>query len=204
MIELAHKVIRQQIRKYRAAYKSPEEIDNALYRGLIDFYTDLFKAPSKSQRLSRYISEQACNISGSNKFALEADFYKPIGVISIVGSDQYEGDILAENEWLDRKNSLIIPPTTTKPIARVIGSDVEIYPSDPGNYKLVYYRIPVKPVYAFTVDGNGRDITYTSSGSVDLDIDASAFDDVVVRALGYLGVSLNDQGVLVERQLNGN
>jgi hypothetical protein len=204
MIELAHKVIREQIRKYRAAYKSPEEIDNALYRGLIDFYNDLFKSKQNSQQLSRYLKEQVCNISGTNIFDLEADFHKPVNVISVVGGFPYEGDILSETEWLDRIKSLIIPPTLQNPIARIIGDKVEFYPSDAGNFKLVYYRAPEKPVFAYTVDVNGRDITYNPVGSVDLDINEPAFDDVVVRAIGYLGISLSDQGLLVERQLNGN
>jgi hypothetical protein len=204
MIELAHKVIREQIRKYRAAYKSPAEIDNALYRGLIDFYNDLFKSKQNSQQLTRYLKEQECNISGSNSFVLNSDFSKPANIYSVVSGQKYEGDLLSENEWLDRIQSLIIFPDLQNPIARIVGGSIEFYPEDAGNFTLVYYRSPLKPAFNFTIAGNGRDITYNPVGSVQLDINEPAFDDVIVRALGYLGVSLNDQGLLVERQLNGN
>jgi hypothetical protein len=204
MIELAHKVVREQIRKYRAAYKSPAEIDNALYRGLIDFYNDLFKSKQNSQHLTRYLKQQVCNISSANSFTLNSDFSRPVNIYSTVSGQRHEGDILSENDWLDRVQSSIIFPDLQNPIARIIGTNIEFYPSNAGNFTLVYYRAPLKPVFNFTVAGNGRDITYNPTGSVQLDINEPAFDDVVVRSLGYLGVSLNDQGLLVERQLNGN
>lgn len=203
MIDLVHKIIREQIRKYRAAYKTPEEIDNALYRGLIDFYNGLFKSKQNSQQLTRYLVEQTCNISSTNVFPLSSNFNRPVGIISTVSGQQYEGDVLSENEWLDRKNSFIVPPTLQFPIARIVGSNVEFYPSDAGNYKLVYYRSPVQPKFSYTISNN-RDIIYTSVGSVDVDVNQPALNDVIVRAIGYLGVSLNDQGLLVERQLNGS
>lgn len=203
MIDLAHNIIREQIRKYRAAYKTPEEIDNALYRGLIDFYNGLFKSQQNSQQVSRYLKEQTCNVTSTNVFALNSDFNRPVTINSTVSGQIYEGEILAENEWLDRKNSFILAPTLQQPIARIVGTNIEFYPADAGNYKLVYYRSPVQPKYNYTVAVNGRDITYNPSGSVDVDVNPSALNDVIVRALGYLGVSLNDQGLIVERQLNG-
>lgn len=203
MIDLTHKIVREQIRKYRAAYKTPEEIDNALYRGLIDFYNGLFKSKQNSQQLSRYVTEQTCNITTSNVFTLNSDFNKPISITSTVSGQVYEGEILSENEWLDRKNSFILPPTSQQPIARIKGTSIEFYPSDSGNYKLVYYRSPVQPKFNYTVAANGRDVTYNATNSVNVDVNPSALNDVIVRALGYLGVSLNDQGLIVERQLNG-
>lgn len=203
MIDLAHNIIREQIRKYRAAYKTPEEIDNALYRGLIDFYNSLFKSKQNSQQVSRYLTEQVCNITSTNVFALNSNFNRPVRITSTVGSNVYEGEILAENEWLDRRNSFILAPTLQQPIARIIGTNIEFYPSDSGNYRLVYYRSPLQPKFNYTVAVNGRDVVYNPTGSVNVDVNPSALNDVIVRALGYLGVSLNDQGLIVERQLNG-
>ena len=203
MIDLAHKIIREQIRKYRAAYKTPEEIDNALYRGLIDFYNELFRSKQNSQQVSRYLTEQVCNITSTNVFALNSNFNRPVRITSTVGTNVHEGEILAENEWLDRRNSFILAPTLQQPIARIIGTNIEFYPGDSGNYRLVYYRSPTQPKFNYAVAANGRDITYNATGSVNVDVNQSALNDVIVRAIAYLGISLNDQGLLVERQLNG-
>lgn len=202
MIDLAHKIIREQIRKYRAAYKTPEEIDNALYRGLIDFYNGLFRSKQNSQQVSRYLTEQVCNITSTNVFPLNPDFNRPVRITSTVGTSVFEGEVLAENEWLDRRNSFILAPTNQQPIARIIGSNIEFYPGDSGNYRLVYYRSPLQPKFNYTVSG-GRDVVYNPTGSVNVDVNPSALNDVIVRAVAYLGISLNDQGLLAERQLNG-
>jgi len=204
MVQLAHTIIREQIRKYKAGYKSPAEIDNALYRGLLDFYNSLFLSGSDSQPLSWYLTELACNISGSNSFDLPANYGRPAAIYSTVSSVRKEGDILSENEYLDRSESLIIPPTLSRPIARIIGKKIEFYPSDAGNYTLSYYRVPIKPIFNYTVAINGRDISYNPTGSVDVDVNNSSLNNVIVIAMGYLGVSLRDESLLLEKQLNGN
>lgn len=203
MIELAHEIIKEQIRKYSGGYKSPGEIDNALYRGLMDFYNGLFFPKINSQELSRYLKEQVCNISTSNVFSLNPDFNKPSIIKSVVGANIYEGDILEEREYLDRLNSSILTPDLEHPIARIKGNEIEFFPSDEGNFILSYYRSPVEPVFAYTVSG-GRNITYNPIGSVDLDINPNSLNGVVSGALGYLGISLKEEGLLLEKQLSGN
>jgi len=203
VVELAHKIIREQIRKYSGGYKSPEEIDNALYRGLMDFYNSLFFPKINSQELSRYLKEQVCNISSSNIFSINPDFNKPVIIKSVVGANTYEGDILEEREYLDRVNSVILTPDLEHPIARIKGNEIEFHPSDAGNFIFSYYRSPIAPVYAYTTPG-GRNIVYNPVGSVDLDVNPNSLNGVVVGALGYLGISLKEEGLLLEKQVSGN
>jgi len=203
MIELAHEIIREQIRKFSGGYKSPGEIDNALYRSLMDFYNGLFFPKINSQELSWYLKEQACNITVTNSFATNADFNKPVIIKSVVGSDVYEGPILEEREYLDRINSVILAPSLEYPIARIIGENIEFYPSDAGNFILSYYRSPIAPVYAYTTPG-GRDIVYNPIGSVDIDVNQNSLNGVIVGALGYLGISLKEESLLLEKQVSGN
>lgn len=203
MINLAHKMIREQIRKYSGGYKSPEEIDNALYRALMDFYNSLFFPKINSQELSRYLKEQVCNISSSNTFLINADFNKPVIIKSVIGAKTHEGDILEEREYLDRLNSYILTPDLEHPIARIVGNNIEFHPSDAGNFIFSYYRSPIAPVFNYTVSG-GRNITYNPIGSVDLDINPNSLNGVIVGALGYLGISLKEEGLLLEKQVSGN
>lgn len=203
MIELVHSIIREQIRKYSGGYKSPGEIDNALYRALMDFYNSLFFPKINSQELSFYLKEQVCNISTTNIFAMNADFNKPVIIKSVVGANTYEGDILEEREYLDRINSVILTPNLEHPIARIIGGNIEFHPSDAGNFIFSYYRSPVKPIFNYTITG-GRTIVFEPAGSVNLDVNQNSINGVIIGALGYLGISLKEEGLLLEKQVSGN
>lgn len=204
MIEIAHSIIREQIRKFNGGYKSPEEIDNALYRSEIDLYNSFFYPLINKEEASFYLKEQSCNISSSNVFDLNADYSRYAIIKSLVGSNIYEGPVLEENEYLDRVNSLILAPDLENPIARIVGKKIEFYPSDAGNFVLSYYRSPSVPKYGYNVAGNGRDITYDAGTSTDLDIRESSLNTVIVRALGYLGISLEKESLLIEKQVSGN
>lgn len=63
-------------------------------------------------------------------------------------------------------------------------------------------RRPKKGVYAFT-PSNGN-FTYTSTGSVDIDIDERYFSDITTRALMYLGISLKDADVASTEAMKDN
>lgn len=203
MIDLVHSMVREQIRKYSGGYKSPGEIDNALYRALMDFYNSLFFPKINSQELSRYLKEQVCNISSSNAFSLNPDFSKPSIIKSVVGANIYEGDVLEEREYLDRLNSSILTPDLEHPIARIKENEIEFFPSDAGNFILSYYRSPVKPIFNYTITG-GRNIVYDPAGSVDLDVNPNSINNVITGALGYLGISLKEESLLLEKQVSGN
>lgn len=203
MIELAHKIIREQIAKFNGGYKSPEEIDNAIYRSILDFYNLLFAPKINSQELSRYVKEQVCNISGSNQFSLNPDYSRHIIIKSNYEGGVHEGEILEEREYLDRINSVILEPDLKHPIARIKGAIIEFYPNDAGNYILSYYRSPIKPKFNYTISG-GRNINFTPSGSIELDINQNSLNNVLVGALGYLGVSLEKESLLLEKQVSGN
>ena len=47
--------------------------------------------------------------------------------------NRYEGQILDDREFVDRKNSVIIAPTPEKPIARIVGNQIEICPVPTGS-----------------------------------------------------------------------
>lgn len=56
----------------------------------------------------------------------------------------YEGIILPSDEFLDRKNSVIMPPSTDQPIGRIYGNKIEVYPRPTGgdtyNFALHYKK----------------------------------------------------------------
>ena len=196
LIQEAHDIIRDQIRKFKGAYQTPAQIDRALYRGLMDYFSSLLKSTDNVQKLNRYLKTVAHNTTGT--FTLPADFQREVQIFSLYTGKEYEGDILSEQEFSDRRNSEIIPPDYTRPIARIRGSQIEYLPAD-GNYVLSYYREIIKPVYAYDV--SVRDFVFDPDSSVELDVDASALNRVLVNTLPYLGIALNEESLLMEKQI---
>ena len=196
LIQEAHNIVRDQIRKFKGAYQTPQQIDRALYRGLMDYYTSLFKTTDNVQKLNRYLKTAAHNTTGI--FTLPTDFQREVQIFSLYTGKEYEGDILTEQEFSDRRNSLIIAPDYMRPIARIRGGQIEYLPAD-GNYILSYYREVIKPVFAYDVVV--RDIIFKEEGSVELDVDASALNRVLINTMPYLGISLNEESLLMEKQI---
>jgi hypothetical protein len=194
IIELAHSIVRDQIRKSGGGYKSPAQIDTALYRGLLDFLNGITTRPS------RYLKEQPYNISGTNSFDLPEDFSRHANIFSLVDGQKYEGDVLDEMQFADRINSFILAPDLQNPVARIIGGKIEFYPDDAGNFILSYYRTPIKPVFGFDLV-NGRNMVFDQETSTELDIDETDMNHIIARALFYVGISLKEESLLTE---NGN
>ncbi len=83
----------------------------------------------------------------------------------------YEGQILEDREFIDRKNSVIIPATVTNPIARIHDNQIQFYPvpTGPNTYSFTLPYIKFNPVARYSVDGN--DLTFEfKPTSYDLDI----------------------------------
>jgi hypothetical protein len=198
MIENAHKIIRDTIRKTLGSYVDPEQIDRALNRGLNDYVSGLLQqgVNAKPLPLTRYVKA----VSVTNQ--IPEDFLKEITIISVADNTRYEGEILTEQEFYDRKNSVLVGPETEHPIARLYsdneGQKIEVLPAG-GNYLLSYYRTPIECKFAYTTPDNRR-IVYDADNSVDIDCNVLALSDVISRALLYLGISLEAQNLVMEEK----
>lgn len=103
-------------------------------------------------------------------------------------------DIVPEAEWLDRINDPIAVPDATHPIM-AIRSDISVIPTSLTSVYLYYLRRPVDMSFAYSQDGDGN-ITQNVGSSVNCDWPPSCHVDIILRACGYLGVSLNEDMLL--------
>lgn len=197
LIEEAHEIIRDAIRKNSGSYISPEQIDRALNRGVTDYMAFLLSpdTPSDSQPLTYWLKEQVVN---STSASLESDFLRESNIYSKIDGKEYEGDILSEQEYNDRANSYIIPPTYEDPIAKIIGEEIQFLPEN-GNYVLSYYREPVKCKWAYTIVDN-RKFVFDEANSIDLDCNRTSMSEVISRALYYLGIGMQAQNLIMEEK----
>jgi|SRR5579859_7682112 len=103
-------------------------------------------------------------------------------------------DMVNNDEVPKRLMSQLKPVTYDWPVATSNGNGVfQLYPSLPNTCVFTYLAVPVKPVYAYTRSGTGgRVITYNPGGSTQLQWNDTFFEDIVSRAVVYLGINMDN------------
>lgn len=124
-----------------------------------------------------------------------------------------------EDELADRLNSQINPPTIQAPVAQMfteltytgqgfipspfnnvpynsnVSYNIQLYPKvDQYTGTINYMRRPLKPVYAYNI--NGRSIQYLPERSIQLEWRTTDVNAILLKALSSLGINLSDQEVM--------
>jgi hypothetical protein len=105
-------------------------------------------------------------------------------------------DLVEDKFWDGRKNSKVAPPSTTNPIARIevpeadpAARTIEMHPGQ--DLILEYFKAPVKPHYAYTLQGSRY--IYDDAASVDVEFSQLLFPDIKTRVLSELGINIRDR-----------
>lgn len=92
-------------------------------------------------------------------------------------------------------------PVERDALVRIFADNITCDPETVDELALYYLVYPETGVYAYTIAENGRDIVFDSVNSVDLNWKKTALSEIVSRALMYLGISLNEQSLVMEEKL---
>lgn len=127
------------------------------------------------------------------------------GVFTVFGSTVNTVHFVNDDELSDALTNQLRAVTTGRPIAVDSALGFQLYPQIQQTGFYTYLRLPVTPVYAYTQVG--RVITYDPANSVQLEYYDVYIDNIISRAMGYLGIYLDDQAVqqfaqLQEQQTN--
>ncbi len=95
-----------------------------------------------------------------------------------------------EAEWVNAVNSQLRPATLSSPIARDTNDGFNLFPYATQNGIFTYLRRPATPVLGFTQVG--RVVTYNPNTSTQLEWTDSYINDLIARALKYLGLNMSD------------
>jgi len=199
-ISLLHNDIRSQIKKHNSAFVGPLDIDIAVNKAQYDI-EDLVIAEYESGQKRSSADQDLLKLhlftSSAEERALPDDVYK----LSTVFLGDAEGDILDDKRFNDRLNSVIMPPSISRPIATVYNdgaAKIRILPSA-STHRIKYWKVPVAAKYNFTqTDGV---ITYNPTGSVDVGFPMSEYTRILNRTLFYLGIpSVNADAANLEKQ----
>jgi hypothetical protein len=214
----AHDFIRMQIKKNKMGFVSPDDIDRAINRGVSDWMSAVvfkYKKTGKYEYDHLLVKRTALSVTASNAGVLDvpADYTEGLTIYVDNGGVQTEGTIYSWDEFLEFKNSKILSPSLSYPIATIYMNQsglpkIEFAPiplnSSTFSYTLVYMRKPVKGVFGYSVDSGTGTIVYNAGTTTNLDLDDRYFSDILTRALMYLGLSLNDVNTASTEQMKDN
>ncbi len=201
-INEAHKFIRSIIKKNKGGFISPGDIDMYLNRAVSDWFSSIvfkFKKTKKFDYDHLLAKRYAFSVSSSTGTQqLPTDYLEGLTIYINTTGSPIEGSIYNWDEFLEVTNSKIITPTVGYPAATIYldssnVAQIQFTPvpvSGTYDYTLVYVKKPNVAVYVYTTSSGN--ITFTSSGSVDLDISDRFLGDIYTRTLLYLGITLED------------
>jgi hypothetical protein len=174
----------------QGGYISPDEIVVALNLGSGDKFNEEKRLFEKDS----YISDNLRNFKTSSNRAITAGSGTLPSDYSFRtnASNETNGraaEIVVESEWLSRINDPVAPPSDTYPICS-IRSGITVRPLTVTSLTLYYLKKPTPMSITYSTNGNG-DITI--SASTDTDWPTECHDDIVLRALPYLGVPLSNE-----------
>ena len=200
-VEALHKDIRSQLKKHTSGFVSPEDIDDALNKAAIDALSTIVSAYRFDKQINNADQELlvSATLAGSTSIhTLPDDIYSIVGVFD----GNFEGDILSAFDFNNRRNSLILAPTKTRPVATIYnngGPKIEVLPASATN-TIKYWKNPEPCVYAYTVTAGV--ITFSAGGSTDLEFPMSYYTQIINRALVYLTPSAkNTEAAQLETQI---
>jgi len=143
------------------------------------------------------------NAASSGKEDLPDDLFK-VGQVFYhsYNGNQYEGQILEDREFLDRKNSAIVPPSEELPIARIHDDQIEIFPAPTGSdtftFSLPYIKF--NPIARYYPSGANLVVEFKPE-SFSLDVDAWFYRPPALAAATY-GAPVNGvQSITVAQDL---
>jgi hypothetical protein len=192
-IESLHNDVRATLKKNKGSFVSPGDIDKAVNKSSIDLINSVIEEYDMGNRMR--VDHSMLKMFAFTTSVEEVDI--PTDMVKLVGlfGDDYEGEVLDYREFVARKQSVIMPPVSDRPIITtyLLGttSKLRLLPAvDTIAYKIAYWKQPTVGIYGYTFS-NGV-YTYASGSSTDLDWPNSYYNEILNRALVYLSPAVKD------------
>lgn len=115
-------------------------------------------------------------------------------VVSMRTTDNVDISKIDHAKLANKINSSIDAPTISKPCFNEIGSTYKFYPTSLTAANLTFIRLPIAPVWGFTTV-SGRPV-YDATNSVQSEFGDADLNKIIMRAVGLVGISINDQLII--------
>jgi len=98
---------------------------------------------------------------------------------------------MKDAQLADRLSNSITVPTKNNPVFIISGDGMSFYPKEKATYTMYYIRIPKKPVFAYTIEGD--QVVYDEEGSTQIEWGEEVHMDIARLMLAYAGINMRDR-----------
>jgi hypothetical protein len=202
------KIVAYLVDKYQGTGVSPEDFNrifpmaersyfDMLAGGVEDFQPGrpvsrigLGMGNNVNEALSSFIQTSTLTIT-SGSANVPANLFKAISMRTTGNVDIPRID---HSKLASKLNSSIDAPTLTKPCFNEVGSTYKFYPTALTTANLTFLRLPTPPVWGYTTV-SGRPV-YDAGTSTQSEWNDADLNKIIMRAVGLIGVSINDQLII--------
>jgi len=177
-----------------------EYLDNAQMEAIQDWF-ELYGTTQEIHDALRKIRAQVQFTSTSDgQVIFTSDYLHMIGgAYTVTGSTINSIRFVNEDEIALALKSQLRPVSTSKPVAKDIANGFQIYPQVQQTGFYNYLRRPATPVLGTTQ--SGRTFTYDPSSSTQLEFTDTYVNNIIARALKFMGVNMAEQDLSQFAQL---
>lgn len=174
-------------RKGLSPYYSPDTICEEVHAASLDLWKKYIVDFERTQLISVYLDpfrliETVAISNGSGELVTSKGKYKT--AVMIGNTQVTQGD---HSHWPQMVNDSVRVPSETYPICRIDNAIIVVRPLSVTSVNVYFLKMPVKPVYAFTLSGD--DYIYDDVNSVDIEWPEICHPDIIDRVFAGLGLS---------------
>lgn len=186
------------VRKQRGVFVKIEDAMSALDAAQLDKLEDDFSLYGINQKIHDSIRPfrvyQPFTSASDGTVTYQSDYLHIVGSPYLVyGSTVTPITFILEDEFVSTLTNQLRPVNAGNPIARDISNGFVIYPQQVQVGGYTYIKRPATPVLSYTQVG--RVITYIPSTSVQLQWSDIYINNIIARALKYLGLNMAEQDI---------
>jgi hypothetical protein len=188
-------------RKQRGVMLTIPDATAALDTGQMDAFADYFALYGKDQvvhdALKPFRVYQPFTSSSAGFVTVQSDYMHLLGQpFTVYGSTVNRIVFVNEDELPFALTSQSRAVSNSYPIAVDTATGFSIYPQTTQTGAYTYLRRPATPVYAYTLSGSdSRTVTYNSAGSTQLEWNEQYINNIIAKALVYVGVNMSEAEV---------
>lgn len=197
-IKSVHSLMETLLRKEQGQYFTIEEKDEALDAGQKELFKEYYELKYWKALEPFKVTNEPFTTSSDGILTLgaERECFQMAFAGTIAAPVKIR--IVTEDELPDALTSALRKVTATSPVG-VLSTNggvtaLNLYPQAVYTGRMTYYGLPKSPKYSYTQ--SGRVITYVPGTSTQLQFTDLYVDKVIAKAMGHLGVSMNEQQIV--------
>ena len=205
-IERAHYDLKMLLPSSDSRYFSPEELDSAINMAVMDLFNMQYKAYGETQRISDDLATfktiTPITLAAGVGSMPEGHLYTISVYVTKIGLNSVIKRLrIVEEQFIAQYiDSEAFGPTEDNCICRLIGNTIHAYPETITEIGMTYFRKPNDCKYAYTLTGLlGNIPVYDAINSIQIDYSDSAYNQIIQKALTYLGVAQKDSTLMQEQ-----